>query len=77
MNTKIKQDYQKKIDELKKHNQFYYQNNSPIISDSEYDKLKQQILDLEKKHAFLESDFGPAKIVGFKPSKNFAKYKHR
>ena len=77
MNKNIKQDYQKKIDELKKHNQFYYQNNSPIISDSEYDKLKQQILDLEKKHAFLESDFSPSKIVGFKPSKNFAKYKHR
>ncbi len=77
MNKNIKQDYKKKIDELKKHNKFYYQNNSPVISDREYDKLKKQILDLEKKHVFLKSDFSPSKIVGFKPSKNFAKYKHR
>ena len=77
MNTKIKQDYQKKIDELKKHNKFYYENSSPVISDKEYDNLKRQILDLEKEYAYLESNFSPSKNVGFKPSKNFAKYKHR
>ena len=77
MNKNIKQDYLKKINELKKHNKFYYENSSPVISDSEYDKLKQQILDLEKKYTFLKSDFSPSKIVGFKPSKNFTKYKHR
>ena len=48
-----------------------------LISDSEYDKLKKNVLDLEKKHKFLKSNFSPSKIVGFKPSKNFAKYKHR
>ncbi len=77
MNKKIKQDYQKKIDELKKHNKFYYENSSPVISDKEYDILKRQILDLEKKYAYLKSNFSPSKNIGFKPSKNFAKYKHR
>ena len=77
MNKNIKQDYQKKIDELKKHNKFYYENSSPVISDKEYDKLKKQILDLEKEYAYLKSNFSPSKNVGFKPSKNFAKYKHR
>ncbi len=77
MNKNIKQDYQKKIDELKKHNKFYYENSSPEISDKEYDKLKRQILNLEKEHAYLKSNFSPSKIVGFKPSKNFAKYKHK
>ncbi len=77
MNKYIKQEYQKKINELKKHNKFYYENSSPVISDSEYDKLKKKVLNLEKKHNFLKSNFSPAKIVGFKPSKNFAKYKHR
>ncbi len=77
MNKNIKQDYQKKIDELKKHNEFYYENSSPIISDKEYDKLKRQILDLEKEYTYLKSNFSPSKNVGFKPSKNFAKYKHR
>ena len=77
MNKYIKQEYKKKIDELRKHNKFYYENSSPIISDSEYDKLKKNVLDLEKKHKFLESNFSPANLVGFRPSKNFAKYKHR
>ena len=41
MNKNIKEDYQKKINELKKHNKFYYEKFS-IISDSEYDKLKKK-----------------------------------
>ena len=32
MNKNIKQDYQKKIDELKKHNKLYYENSSPAIN---------------------------------------------
>ena len=38
---------------------------------------KKEILDLEKQYEFLESDNSPSKIVGFKPSKNFKKVKHR
>ena len=77
MNKYIKQEYQKKIDELREHNKLYYENSSPLISDSEYDKLKKKVLDLEKKYKYLKSNFSPSKTVGFKPSKNFAKYKHR
>ena len=77
MNKYIKQEYQKKIEELKKHNKFYYENSSPKISDKAFDKLKKEILELEKKYTFLKSNFSPSQAVGFKPSKNFAKYKHR
>ena len=77
MNKKIKQNYQNKINEFKKHNKLYYENSSPIISDKEFDKLKKEILELEKKHAFLKSNFSPSRVVGFKPSKNFLKFKHR
>ncbi len=77
MNKNVKQDYLKKINELRKHNKSYYENSSPLITDGEYDKLKKQISDLEKKYKFLKSSFSPLKTVGFKPSKNFAKYKHR
>ena len=77
MNNNIKQNYLKKINEFKKHNKYYYENSSPIISDKEYDKLKKKILDLEKKYTFLKSNFSPSQIVGFKPSKNFLKFKHR
>ena len=77
MNKIIKQNYLKKISEFKKHNKLYYENSLPIISDKEFDKLKKEILELEKKHTYLKSNFSPSKNVGFKPSKNFAKYKHR
>ena len=77
MNKNIKKNYQNKINELKKHNKLYYENSSPKISDKEFDKLKKEILELEKKYNFLKSNFSPSEVVGFKPSKNFLKFKHR
>ena len=73
----IKKKYRKKINEILKHNENYYDKNNPLISDKDYDELKREILDLEKKYKFLISDNSPSKIVGFKPSKNFRKVKHR
>ena len=77
MNKNIKQNYIKKINEIYKHNKLYYEKSSPVISDKEYDDLKKEILNLEKKYRYLKSDFSPSKVVGFKPSKNFIKYKHK
>jgi len=77
MNKNIKQNYLKKINEFQKHNKLYYEDSSPEISDKEYDKLKKEILDLEKNYNFLKNSFSPSKTVGFKPSKNFLKFKHR
>ena len=74
---KIKNDYIKKINELKKLNKSYYQNNQPLITDSEYDLVKKDILNLEKKYKFLNHKDSPSKIVGFKPSKNFNKVSHK
>ncbi len=77
MDKNIKQNYLKKINKFKKHNKLYHEKNSPIISDNEFDNLKKEILDLEKNYNFLKSNFSPSKIVGYKPSKNFPKFKHR
>ena len=76
-NEFIKKKYKKKIKEFINHNQFYYEKNNPRISDKDYDELKKEILDLEKKFNFLNDENSPSKIVGFKPSKNFIKSKHR
>ena len=54
MNKNIKQNYQNKINEFKKHNKLYYENSSPTISDKEFDKLKKEILELEKKKHFFK-----------------------
>ena len=72
-----KKHYLKKIELLQKHNKYYYNKNKPIITDQEFDLIKNDIIDLEKKHHFLKSELSPTKSVGFKPSKNFQKVKHK
>ena len=73
----IRKDYLKKIQKIQKLNKAYYEESIPVISDQEYDSLKQQIIDLENKYEFLKSKRSPSISVGFKPSKNFKKVKHK
>ena len=60
--------YKSKLIELEKHNSLYYDKSQPKISDSEYDDLKNEIINLEIKYKFLKSKSSPSKIVGYKPS---------
>ena len=69
--------YLKKIELVQKCNKHYYDKNKPIISDQEFDLLKLEISLLEKKYKFLKSEYSPSRSVGFKPSKNFQKVKHK
>ena len=73
----IKKSYLEKIRKIKKLNKSYYDNSDPLISDSDYDNLKREILSLEKKYSFLNNRDSPSKIVGFKPSRNFKKVNHK
>ena len=73
----IQKYYKKQIKELTKHNKLYFENSSPEISDKDYDEIKKEILDLEKKYIFLKSDLSPSNSLGYEPSKNFIKFKHR
>jgi len=76
-NDFIKKDYLKKIKFIQKHNNHYYNKDKPIIPDNEFDKLKKNVIDLENKYNFLNNKNSPSQSVGFKPSKNFQKIKHR
>ena len=71
----IKKIYSKKIKLFKKYNQFYYDKSSPTITDHQFDILKNEIIELEKKYYYLKDKNSPNKSVGFKPSKNFQKVK--
>ncbi|MDC3061293.1 NAD-dependent DNA ligase LigA [Candidatus Pelagibacter sp.] len=73
----IKKIYNNKIKEFNKHNELYYSKDKPLILDNEYDQLKKSILDLEKKYSFLKHKNSPSKTIGYKPSKNFLKQKHK
>ena len=74
---KIEDLYKEKINQLIKFNKNYYELSNPLVDDNDYDKLKKDILNLEKKYSYLNSQFSPSKIVGFKPSKNFKKVLHK
>ena len=73
----IQKEYIKKIKSLNYHNQRYYDYNVSEITDAEYDELKKDILNLEKKHKFLNSKNSPSYKIGHKPSKNFKKALHK
>ena len=75
--NKIKKEYNKKIKKLVQLNKYYYELSKPLVNDHEYDQIKSEILSLEKKYDFLESENSPSKVVGFKPSKTFKKVLHR
>ena len=78
MNDKeIYKEYLKKIKLIQKYNQLYYNKNKSDISDSQFDILKKEVLELEKKYSFLKNKSSPSLTVGFKPSKNFEKVKHK
>jgi len=74
---KINKEYLDKIKQLIKYNKSYYDKSNPLISDHQYDDLKNEILNLEKKYKFLTHKDSPSKIVGYKPSKNFKKIRHK
>tara|TARA_Y100000590_G_scaffold109706_1_gene125030 strand:- start:5798 stop:7822 length:2025 start_codon:yes stop_codon:yes gene_type:complete len=73
----IKEDYLKKIKLLNKYNKFYFDDNSPTISDYEYDKLKKEIIQIEQKYPELVNEDSVSQKVGYKPSKNFKKVNHK
>jgi DNA ligase (NAD+) len=74
--SEIIRKYKSKIENLKKHNNFYFNDDSPKISDAKYDLLKQEILKLEKKFKYLKDLNLIQNIVGSAPTNKFKKIKH-
>ena len=73
----LKKKYNFYINNIKKYNLSYFNNNKSLVTDAAYDELKKKILNLEKKYDFLNSKNSPSKSVGHKPSKNFKKFSHK
>ena len=73
----VKKKYNKKIELLNHYNKKYYDENISEISDSKFDLLKKEIIELENKYNFLKNKNSPQIKVGFRPSKNFKKVSHR
>jgi DNA ligase (NAD+) len=71
---------QQRIDELRRqiehHNRLYYIDAKPEISDREYDKLLEELKQLEAKHPELVTPDSPTQRVGGEPIEGFKPFKH-
>ena len=76
-NKEINEKYLNKINLYQKYNKHYHDKSKPIVSDYEFDNLKNDIFELEKKYKYLNNKNSPTNTVGYKPSKNFIKSVHR
>ncbi len=69
-----------RIEELRKniryHNYRYYVLNSPVVSDAEYDRLMQELRELEAAHPLLVPPDSPTQRVGAEPLDKFEKVRH-
>ena len=74
--SKVIKNYKKKVDNLKKHNELYFNKDKPAIIDAEYDSLKKEIFKLEKKYNYLSTLHLTKNIVGAKLSNKFKKKDH-
>ena len=72
----ILKDYTNKLKQFKKYNKAYFEDDDPIISDAKYDKLKNELIDLEKNYKFIKNPILASSSVGYKPSKKFKKVDH-
>ena len=73
-------DVEKKIEALREklrhHEHLYYVLDHPEISDAEFDRLMQQLKDLEREHPSLVTPDSPSQRVGGKPREGFVKVAH-
>ncbi|MCA1576290.1 MAG: NAD-dependent DNA ligase LigA [Acidobacteria bacterium] len=76
MAAKAAREIEKLREEIRRHDELYYVNNSPEISDREYDALLERLQKLEQDHPDLITPDSPTQRVGGRPSEGFPKVVH-
>lgn len=64
-------------DEIRRHDELYYLQESPEISDRDYDELIEELRDLENKHPELVTPDSPTQRVAGRPADGFPEFVHR
>ena len=64
------------VDQINKHRASYYQSNTSLISDADYDKLMRELEQLEAKYPELITGDSPTQTVGGEASQTFAPVEH-
>jgi DNA ligase (NAD+) len=76
MDESLRKRAEKLRDELNRHNYLYYVEARPEISDREYDRLMQELIDLEKQYPQLRTDDSPTQRVGGEPIAELKPVRH-
>src|SRR6186713_2163612 len=76
MAASVEQRIAKLRDEINRHNERYYIDARPEISDQEYDKLLRELVELEAAHPALVTPDSPTQRVGGAPIEGFETVRH-
>ncbi len=74
--TDIENKIEKLREQIRRHEYLYYVMDTPEISDPEFDRLMQQLKQLEAEHPKLVTPDSPTQRVGGKPREGFIKIEH-
>ena len=70
-------EHKRLVIEIKGHDARYYQDDDPLVSDADYDRLRRDLIALEQKFPFLVTPDSPTQSVGSTPAKGFGKVRHK
>ncbi|MGN0498305.1 MAG: NAD-dependent DNA ligase LigA [Acutalibacteraceae bacterium] len=76
MDKKIIEDYKKLCEEINYHNDRYYNQDSPEISDYDYDMLLRRLEAIEQEHPEIKQDSSPTLHIGGRASEKFSPVEH-
>ncbi len=74
---KLLSEYDSLKKEIERHNRLYHAEDSPVITDAEYDRLFERLLSIEQQYPEMVTPDSPSQRVGAAPSKKFVSVKHR
>ena len=75
-NSSLQNEYKELCEKIKYHNNRYYNEDDPEISDYEYDMLLRRLEIMEAEHPELKSEDSPASRVGGRASEKFSEVEH-
>ena len=78
LDNEILKNYTNLKNKIEKYNNLYYNEDNPIISDMEYDRLLRKLKEMEKEYpALLKIDDSPTEKIGGTASNKFSKVEHK
>ena len=73
---KIQEEYKKLVDKINYHARMYYVLDNPEISDAEYDRIFDRLLQIEKEYPDIVTADSPSRRVGGEPLPQFETVTH-